>query len=59
MGKTILSIYVAAQTFAILFSIGASISEGETVHILTHSDWWMFIVSCGILAICEALEDSK
>lgn len=59
MGRAILSIYVAIQTFAIVISIIATFSEGEAVHILDKGDWWMFIVSCGILAICEALEESK
>lgn len=59
MGKTILSIYVAVQTFAVVISMVASVSEGEVVHVLSRSDWWMFIVSCGILAICEALEGAK
>lgn len=59
MGKTILSIYVAVQAFVIVISMISSISEGEAVHILDKSDWWMFIVSLGILAICEALEGKK
>lgn len=59
MGKVILSIYVAVQAFAIVISMVSSVSEGEAVHILDKSDWWMFIASCGILAICESLEGEK
>lgn len=56
MGRAMLSIYVAIQTFAIALSIFATLWTSEAVHILNRSDWWMFIVSCGVLAICEVLE---
>lgn len=56
MGRFILTFYVGIQAFAILLSIFTTLWTGEAVHILNRDDWWMFIVSCGILAICEALE---
>lgn len=59
MGRILLSFYVGIQFFAILISIFATFTEGEAVHILNRNDWWMFIVSCGILTISEALEESK
>jgi len=59
MGKKILTIYVLFQTTVIVVSIILSFISGQAVHFLSRNDWWMFIVSCGILAISEALEDSK
>lgn len=50
IGRIALTFYVGFNIFAIVASL---ILPKYT---LDRSDWWMFIVSCGILAICEALE---
>lgn len=59
MGKVILSVYVILQALTMLMATILSILHGEVVYVFSESNWWMFIVSCGILGIIEVLEGRR
>lgn len=59
IGRFALMLYVSIEIFVIVLVVIGTLISGKRMHVLDDTDWWMFIVSCGILAICEALEEKK
>lgn len=56
MAKLFLQFYVALHIFIVVFNIIHNMTGGEFIQILNNEDWMLFIIACGVLAICETLD---
>lgn len=56
MARGFLTIYVGLSIFIIILNLLANIFTDSTEQFLSSDDWLIFIVACGMLAICEVLE---
>lgn len=59
MARIFLLIYVAINIFVLIVNAVSNIFRGETTQVLDKDDWLIFIIACGALGICEAIENKN
>ena len=56
MGRVFLKIYVGFGILAVLINIISNITTGEREQFLSGDDWFLFIIACSVLAVCETFD---
>ncbi len=59
MARIFLLLYVVITIFVLVVNAVSNIFSGETIQVLDKDDWLIFIIACGALGICEAIENKN